>query len=114
MKILDASSKAKIVKESYKEGATVTSLSKKYGVSTSAIHRWRRSSSSEEKIEDNEVEDKFIKVPIQKSKVIAKLKKAELVYENCRLAIDGEISSEKLFSIVDFLHNLIESPKNGL
>ena len=100
MKILDPSSKAKIVRESYEEGCTVVSLAKKYGVSTSAIHRWRQSSSSEEKIEDKEVEDKLIKAPIQKSTVIAKLKKAELVYENCRLEIDGEISSKKLFSIV--------------
>ena len=103
MKILDPSSKAKIVKESYEEGCTVVSLAKKYGVSTSAIHRWRQSSSSKEKMEDKEVEDKFIKVPIQKSRVIAKLKKAELVYENCRLEIDGEISSEKLFSIVQLM-----------
>ena len=103
MKILDPSSKAKIVRESYEEGCTVASLAKKYGVSTSAIHRWRQSSSGEEKIEDNEVEDKFIKVPIQKSRVVAKLKKAELVYENCRLEIDGEISSEKLFSIVQLM-----------
>ena len=103
MKILDPSSKAKIVKESYEEGCTVVSLAKKYGVSTSAIHRWRQSSSSEEKMEGKKVEDKFIKVPIQKSTVIAKLKKAELVYENCRLAIDGEISSEKLFSIVQIM-----------
>ena len=76
MKILDPNLKAKIVKETYKEGATVVSLAKKYGVSTSAIHRWRQNSSSEEKIEDKEVEDKFIKVPIQKSTVIAKLKKS--------------------------------------
>ena len=54
-------------------------------------------------MEGKEVEDKFIKVPIQKSTVIAKLKKAELVYEKCRLAIDGEISSEKLFSIVQIM-----------
>ena len=54
-------------------------------------------------MEGKEVEDKFIKVPIQKSTVIAKLKKAELVYENCRLEIDGEISSEKLFSIVQIM-----------
>ena len=103
MKILDPSSKTKIVRESYEEGCTVASLAKKYGVSTSAIHRWRQSSSSKEKMEDKEVEDKFIKVPIQKSRVIAKLKKAELVYENCRLEIDGEISSEKLFSIVQLM-----------
>ena len=45
----------------------------------------------------------FIKVPIQKSTIIAKLKKAELVYENCRLEIDGEINSEKLFSIVQIM-----------
>jgi transposase-like protein len=51
MKILDPNLKGKIVKESYKEGVTVVSLSKKYGVSTSAIHRWRQSSNSEEKIE---------------------------------------------------------------
>ena len=100
MKILDPSSKTKIVRESYEEGCTVASLAKKYGVSTSAIHRWRKSSSSEEKLEDKEVEDKFIKVPIQKSTIIAKLKKAELVYENCRLEIDGEISSDKLFSLI--------------
>ena len=103
MKILDSNLKAKIVRESYEEGCTVSSLAKKYGVSTSAIHRWRKSSSSEEKIEDKEVEDKFIQVPIQKSRVVAKLKKAELVYENCRLEIDGEISSEKLFSIVQIM-----------
>ena len=103
MKILDQNLKAKIVQESYKEGATVVSLAKKYGISTSAIHRWRQSNSSEEKIEDKEVEDKFIKVPIQKSTIIAKLKKAELVYENCRLEIDGEINSEKLFSIVQIM-----------
>lgn len=103
MKILDPNLKAKIVKESHKEGATVVSIAKKYGVSTSAIHRWRQGSSSEEKIEDKEVEDKFIKVPIQKSSVIAKLKKAELVYENCRLEIDGEISSEKLLSLVHIM-----------
>ena len=103
MKILDQNLKAKIVQESYKESATVASLAKKYGVSTSAIDRWRQSSSSEEKMEDKEVEDKFIKVPIQKSRVIAKLKKAELVYENCRLEIDGEINSEKLFSIVQIM-----------
>ena len=103
MKILDPNLKAKIVKESHKEGATVVSLAKKYGVSTSAIHRWRQSSSSEEKNEDKEVKDKFIKVPIQKSTIIAKLKKAELVYENCRLEIDGEISSEKLFSLVQIM-----------
>jgi len=103
MKILDQNLKAKIVQESYKEGATVAILAKKYGVSTSAIDRWRQSSSSEEKIEGKEVEDKFIKVPIQKSRVIAKLKKAELVYENCRLEIDGEINSEKLFSIVQIM-----------
>ena len=48
MKILDQNLKAKIVQESYKEGATVASLAKKYGVSTSAIHRWRQSTSSEE------------------------------------------------------------------
>ena len=54
MKILDQNLKAKIVQESYKEGATVVSLAKKYGVSTSAIHRWRQSTSSEEKIEDKE------------------------------------------------------------
>ena len=76
MKILDQNLKAKIVQESYKEGATVVSLAKKYGISTSAIHRWRQSNSSEEKIEDKEVEDKFIKVPIQKSTVTAKLKKS--------------------------------------
>ena len=58
-----------IVQESYKEGATVASLAKKYGVSSNAIHRWRQSTSSEEKIEDKEVEDKFIKVPIQKSTI---------------------------------------------
>ena len=98
MKILGPNLKAKIVQESYKEGGIVVSLAKKYGVSTSAIHRWRQSSSSEEKIEDKEVEDQFIKVPIQKSTVIAKLKKVELVYENCRLEIDGEINSEKLCS----------------
>lgn len=103
MKILDPNLKGKIVKESYKEGVTVVSLSKKYGVSTSAIHRWRQSSNSEEKIEGKEFEDKFIKVPIQKSTVIAKLKKAELVYENCRLEIDGEISSEKLFTLVQIM-----------
>ena len=103
MKILDRNMKAKIVQESYKEGATVVSLAKKYGVSTSAIHRWRQGSSSGEKMEDKEVEDKFIKVPIQKSSVVAKLKKAELVYENCRLEIDGEISSEKLFSLVQIM-----------
>ena len=103
MKILDLNLKAKIARESYEEGCTVASLAKKYGVSTSAIHRWRQSSSSEEKMEDKEVEDKFIKVPIQKPRVIAKLKKAELVYENCRLEIDGEISSEKLFSIVQLM-----------
>ena len=58
MKILDRSSKTKIVRESYEEGCTVASLAKKYGVSTSAIHRWRQSSSGEEKIKDNElVED---------------------------------------------------------
>ena len=51
MKILDPNLKGKIVKESYKEGVTVVSLAKKYGVSTSAIHRWRQSSISEEKIE---------------------------------------------------------------
>ena len=45
MKILDQNLKAKIVQESYKEGATVVSLAKKYGVSTSAIHRWRQSTS---------------------------------------------------------------------
>ena len=100
MKILDQNLKAKIVQEPYKEGATVVSLAKKYGVSTSAIHRWRQSSGSEDKIEDKEVEDKFIKVPIQKSTVTAKLKKAELVYENCRLTIDGAISSDKLFSVM--------------
>ena len=103
MKILDPSSKTKIVRESYEEVCTVASLAKKYGVSTSAIHRWRQNSSSEAKIEDKEVEDQFIKVPIEKSTVIAKLKKAELVYENCRLEIDGEISSEKLFSIVQLM-----------
>lgn len=103
MKILDPNSKAKIVRESYEEGCTVTSLAKKYGVSTSSIHKWRKSSSSEEKMEGKKVDDKFIKVPIQKSTVIAKLKKAELVYENCRLEIDGEISSEKLFSIVQIM-----------
>ena len=103
MKILDPSSKAKIVKESYEEGSTVVSLAKKYGVSTSAIHRWRQGSRGEEKMEGNEVKDKFIKVPIQKSRVVAKLKKADLVYENCRLEIDGEISSEKLFSIVKIM-----------
>ena len=103
MKILDPSSKAKIVKESYEEGCTVASLAKKYGVSTSAIHRWRQGSGGEEKMEGKEIEDKFIKVPIQKSTIIAKLKKAELVYENCRLEIDGEINSEKLFSIVQIM-----------
>ena len=46
MKILDASSKAKIVRESYEEGCTVASLAKKYGVSTSAIHKWRQSTVS--------------------------------------------------------------------
>ena len=51
MKILDSVLQGKIVKESYKEGATVVSLAKKYGVSTSAIHRWRQNSSSEGKIE---------------------------------------------------------------
>ena len=103
MKILDPSSKTKIVRESYEEGCTVASLAKKYGVSTSAIHRWRQGSSVEEKMEGKEVEDKFIKVPIQKSRIIGKLKKAELVYENCRLEIDGEINSEKLFSIVQLM-----------
>lgn len=92
MKILDPSSKAKIVQESYKEGATVTSLAKKYGVSTSAIHRWKQGSGGEENMGGKKVEDKFIKVPIQKSIVTAKLKKAELVYENCRLEINGAIS----------------------
>ena len=103
MKILDSISKAKIVRESYDEGCTVISLAKKYGVSTSAIHKWRQSIGRDEKMEVKEVEDKFIKVPIQKSTVIAKLKKAELVYENCRLEIDGEINSEKLFSIVQLM-----------
>ena len=103
MKNLDPSSKAKIVQESYKKGASVTSLAKKYGVSTSAIHRWRQGSGGEVKMQDKEDEDKFIKVPIQQSAVIAKLKKAELVYENCRLEIDGAISSEKLFSIVQIM-----------
>ena len=103
MKILDPSSKAKIVKESYEEGCTVLSLAKKYGASTSTIHRWRQGSGNEGKMQDKEDEDKFIKVPIQQSTVIAKLKKAELVYENCRLEIDGEISSKKLFSIVQIM-----------
>ena len=89
MKILDQNLKAKIVQESYKEGATVASLAKKYGVSTSAIDRWRQSSSSEEKIEGKEVEDKFIKAPIQKSRVIAKLKKAEL----CKILEDQGIQA---------------------
>ena len=57
----------------------------------------------EGKIEVKKAEDKFIKVPIQKSTVTAKLKKAELVYENCRLELDGEISSEKLFSLVQIM-----------
>ena len=103
MKILDRDTKSKIVRESYEEGATVVSIAKKYGVSTSAIHRWRQSISSEKKMEGKEVEGKFIKVPIQKSNVIAKLKKAELVYENCILEIDGEMNSKKLFSIVQIM-----------
>ena len=70
MKILDPNLKAKIVKESHKEGATVVSIAKKYGVSTSAIHRWRQGSGGERKMEDKEDEDKFIKVPIQKSTAI--------------------------------------------
>ncbi len=98
--MINSTQKARILDESYKNGGSVTTLAKKYGISEGTIHRWR------EKNKKQANTGHFIEVPIKEEKVDrekVKLKKAELIYEKFRIEIEGEISSAKIAPIMQIL-----------
>lgn len=107
MKKFSKEQKEKILEESYQEGCAVAELGKKYKLSPKTIHAWRRTKrKNQEKDNSPENPTNFIEVPIKEdveSRERISLKKAELVYEKFRIAIDGEISSAKIAPIMRIL-----------
>lgn len=101
MKKMEAKKKEKILKESYEDGCTIRGLGKKYGVSEKTIYRWRKEGLGRQNIPKSV--EKFIEVPIKKEVSGVKLKKAQLVYENHKIEIEGVISSTKLALIMQIL-----------
>ena len=95
--------KEKILKESREGGCVIRELAKKYGISPTTIHMWRRVKNRNKK---NHTESKsptnFIEVAIKKEEE-KQLKKVELVYDDFRIEIEGEISSTKIAPIMQIL-----------
>ena len=101
MKIVSFAQKEKILQESYEKGCVITKLAKKYGVPEGTIYGWRKKQQEKNDIEEGAAN--FIEVHVKENIIKTKLKKVELIYEEFRIEIDGEISSTKIAPIMQIL-----------
>ncbi len=95
--------KEKILKESYNAGCVITELAKKYGVPESTIYGWRGKDKKKNNIKELKSATNFIEVSVKEKVSTVNLKKAELIYEEFRIQIEGEISSTKIAPIMQIL-----------
>lgn len=96
--------RTKILTESFKEGCSITKLSKEYGVSKSAIYDWRsKYKEPVPKILSSTSDNKFVELSVTESSQLPHLHEASLKFANFSLVLQGQFKSSTLVSIVKIL-----------
>jgi transposase-like protein len=99
-KKVPAELKARILAESSKAGCVIVDLAESYGIPRRILYSWR--SKAKKKLAMVDSRDKFVELvvtqPAQET-----FKKAELVFGDCVLLMEGRFSSAKFISILKIL-----------
>ncbi|MCC8369571.1 MAG: transposase [Rickettsia endosymbiont of Oxypoda opaca] len=96
--------KSQIISESYKTGCIISQLAKSYGISVKTLYSWRSRQKSEriKKEVSNNSNNQFVELSVQNNENIV-LNKAELIFNNFSLLLEGNIKSTKLLEIIKVL-----------
>ena len=96
--------RALITSKSFRPGCVITELAKSYGVTPGVIYRWRNNHKSKNLDSQTSAisSDNFLEVVVTGSKPMM-LQKADLVFEDMSLLVQGKISGSKLLAIVKAL-----------
>lgn len=118
-KVVTSEEREQIIGESLKSGCVITELARTYGISADTIYGWRnkhrnKSSISKSNLNaaqtgknasnsnNNDSNKKFLEVSVVPSKSLV-LQKAELVFNEIVLTVQGSLSSTKLLNIIKLL-----------
>lgn len=92
--------KEQITRESFEDGCKVLELAKSYGISGRTLYGWRRKC---KKVELGiEPEGKFVELAVKEPEVKL-LKKAELIFDDISVLLEGRISCGKLLEVIRVL-----------
>lgn len=96
--------KNQIISESYKTGCIISQLAKSYGISVKTLYSWRSRQKSDKikKEVSNNSNNQFVELSVHPNEHII-LNKAELVFNNFSLLLEGNIKSTKLLEIIKIL-----------
>lgn len=99
-KKVTAELKAKVLAEASKAGCVMSDLARSYGISEKTLYGWRSSAKKELVMASSG--NKFVEL-LPEPPAQEMLKKAELVFGDCLLLMEGKFSSTKLISILKIL-----------
>lgn len=96
--------RTQIISESYKPGCIISQLAKSYGISVKTLYSWRSRQKSKQikKEVSNNSNNQFVELSVGHNEHII-LNKAELVFNNFSLLLEGNIKSTKLLEIIKIL-----------
>lgn len=89
-----------ITKESLGHGCKVSELAKSYGVSEKSIYNWRRE--YKQVGSGSEPASKFVELTVKEPEV-KQLKKAELIFDDISVLLEGRISCGRLLELIKVL-----------
>ena len=96
--------KSRILSELEIPGCIITKLGKKYNVSDTTIHAWKRQARGTKLSSDNLAEPKanFVEVSVKGPNDLT-LAKAQLMFDSFSFTIEGRIKSSSLVAIIKVL-----------
>jgi len=102
--IITEAQKSQIISESYKTGCVISHLAKSYGISVKTLYSWRSRQKHDktEQAVSNNSNNQFVELSVGHNEHII-LNKAELVFNNFSLLLEGNIKSTKLLEIIKIL-----------
>jgi transposase-like protein len=92
--------KEQITRESFKEGCIVSELAKLRGVSEKTLYGWRRKYKQAALRSDSR--NNFVELTVKEPESRL-LKKAELIYDDFSVLLEGRIASGKLLEVIKVL-----------
>jgi transposase-like protein len=104
-KSFPSSLKSEVLAALQKPGSVLTTIAKSYGISRSTVYNWR-SSTPPLLIKSRDIiapkQPSFVELAVKKSSAPS-IQKANLVFENYSLSIEGNIKLQNLIQIINIL-----------